>query len=230
MSVFIKLILKTAGDSNKDIKEGFADMMNLLNIGSEDSLEKLNTGDGEAFMNFIKIMEALIGMTGQLVGLPKSSIGSGIKEVRKSGASKYQDNLPAFNFRRRRIMKFNRFERDVFEVIHKIFPKTANFDFRPIDKDNEGLIFDPETLQSYLIEGVKAGLIPFVDAVAVKYGITPADAKSLADKARKEYKEYKELISGSETNKVVGGGINKSDLKDKNFNREEEDDGDSKSE
>lgn len=224
MSVFIKLVLKTANQSNKDIKDGFADMMNLLNIGIEDSLDKLNTGDGEAFLNFLRIMEALLAMMGQLLGLPKSNVGSGIKEVRKSGASKYQDNLPAMNFRRRRIMKFDSFERKIFNAVKKIYPKLSGFDFRPIDKDNESLIFDAETLQGYLIEGIKSGLMPYTNAIAIKYGVKPEVAIKLADQAKKEFKKYKDLISGKSENKEVAGGIKKSDLKDKNYKNDEEDD------
>jgi len=230
MSVFVKLYLKTNSMSSDAMSSAFADMMAILNLKEGDDIGVVDTGKGEAFINYLVIMESLLSLTAQMMGVSKTAVGNSVKEVRKSGASKYQDNLTALNFRRRRVNKWDKYERNIFKSLKLLRKSLSSFNFRPIDKDNESLLFDPESLQSYLIEGVSNGLIPLTNAVAIKYGLTPTEAEKLTKTIKKEIKTYDTIYNAmgvTPEKKELAGGLKKGDLKGNNYQNEQEYDGNS---
>ena len=182
-------ISRSPGGAKMKIAKIF-DMMDVQELLKDEKLDTVKTGDGNNFVNFMVVFEAVVSWMAQMMGVSKTSVGSQLREVRQSAASKGVSGSGGDIYRSQLIILFSEFESRLFEATKKFFVGADKLDLRPIDKDNISLLANTGDLLTFLTQAVKEKFIPYIDAFARLNGVTTEEAEKLAQKAKEQFEKY----------------------------------------
>ena len=191
MSLLVKIYVKNNDlNSNKAKYDAFGDLLTMLELGKDDEVNKVDTGDLTSLKNFFTVFEASLAWLGRMVGVSTTVVSSQMNETRKSGSAKFVDNTSAEIFRSSYILDFDEFESRLFDACQKLNPKLKQYDFNVIDKSNDKLMMDHNSFVDGLVQEVRNMMMPYEDAIAKRYNVGKEKAKSIAAETQEQWKKY----------------------------------------
>lgn len=230
VKIFIKNGLNQISPNQSDFQRQFGDILEILGLGKDDDVGKVDTGDLTALTNFFIVLEKILVHTAQLEGMERTSFTMA-QQTRQSGVSKIADNRSSGGFRNYQNRKINKFENNVFKAINTLLGK--EFKFKNIDKSEFTSLTSSEILE-YMNVAVSSGFEDYISGLAKVKKISIAEAEEFYKTMKKNFDEkYQPLISSGlaqEQTKVDGmyKGYNKLDSSKKNDIKLSEEDGESK--
>lgn len=187
----VQNIMVKGGQTKQKISKIF-DVMDVQELLNNEEIGVVKTGDGNNFVNYMVVFEAILSWLVQLMGVSSTSATSQLREVRQSGASKSVSSKGGDIYRSQFVIEFSEFESRLFEATKKWFGDGINADLEldVIDKDNISLLADIGDLQNFLITSVKEKFTPYITALARINGITEEEAENLAGEIKQQSEKW----------------------------------------
>lgn len=193
-SLLVKIFIKTSMGSTPnqgDLSTQLGDVLDVLGLGKDDDVGKVDTGDLTALNNFFLILEKILVHTAQLEGMQRSSFTMA-QQTRQSGVAKVADNKASGSYRNYLNREVNSFEDMVFETINKLSEK--EFKFKNIDKSEFTTWSASETLD-YFMTAATNGFESYITALAKIKKISLDEAEKYAEKIKSDMKKfYREIL------------------------------------
>lgn len=187
----VQNIMVKGGQTKQKLASIF-DVMDVQELMKDEEIGVVKTGDGNNFVNYMVVFEAILSWLVQLMGVSSTSATSQLREVRQSGASKTVSSKGGDIYRSQFVIEFSEFESRLFEATKKWFGDGVNADLEldVIDKDNISLLADIGDLQNFLITSVKEKFTPYITALARINGITEEEAENLAGEIKEQSEKW----------------------------------------